>query len=124
MLLRRGVLRARAALRPDEFGEVAAADWARRDGAVAGRDYCGGATTAGAEAQRDPAGECGHDGAGESDRFSHGRAAVSQGALRVGAGSQTRRHRVAAELPAGRQAGVTEARPLRARAATEAGAER
>src|SRR6266849_6279425 len=103
---------------------MAQTDRTRRDGETAGGDDCGGATTASAEAERDSAGKCGHDGAGEGDCLSHGCAAVSQSALRVGARSQARRDRVAAELQTSGQARVTEARALCARAATEAGAER
>src|SRR5215211_561058 len=91
ILLWRRILRARVALQPDESGEVAETNWARRDGETAGGNDRSGATAAGAEACRDAAGECGHDGAGEGDRLSHGCAAVSQSALRVGARSKAGR---------------------------------
>ena len=51
ILLRGRVLRARTALQPDQFGEVASADRPRRDGKAAAGNDRGSATTAGAEAE-------------------------------------------------------------------------
>src|SRR5260370_41912517 len=103
---------------------MAPTDRTWRDGKVTGGDYCGGATAAGAEGLRDPAGECGHDGAGEGHSLSHRRAAVSESAMCAGAGSQARKHRVAAGVPARGQAPAAKARTVPQRPATEQSAER
>src|SRR6266446_1298535 len=51
VLLRGRIFRTRTALRPDESGAMAQADWAGRDGEAAGGDDRGGATSAGTEAK-------------------------------------------------------------------------
>src|SRR5260370_33679431 len=98
---------------------MAPTDRTWRDGKVTGGDYCGGATAAGAEGLRDPAGGCGHDGVGEGHSLSHRRAAVSGSAMCAGARSQARRHRGAAEFAPRGQARAAQSRTLRAQGAND-----
>src|SRR5205823_3392726 len=100
-----GVFRPRISLRSNQFSEVASAGGSRREREAAQGIVGGGATGSGAHPGRGEAGQCGYDGARESDRISDRCTLVSQSPASPGAGRAEWSLQVTAKLRAPGEAG-------------------